>query len=135
MAAIVPLGDETWFFKLAGPVKGVEQERAVARAGHHAKILIADGNYPASTKKGPQAEVVCLNLSPGVVTVAQALRAVSETQNESTSLQREFQLGNPEVSLEQTMLAMQKSQLGFQAAVSVRNRLVQAYTEIMNMQV
>jgi L-fucose mutarotase len=49
---------------------------ALARAGHHAKILIADGNYPASTKKGPHAEVVCLNLSPGVVTVAQTLRAV-----------------------------------------------------------
>ena len=48
----------------------------LGRAGHHAKILIADGNYPASTKKGPHAEVVCLNLSPGVVTVAQALRAV-----------------------------------------------------------
>jgi L-fucose mutarotase len=48
----------------------------LARAGHHARILIADGNYPASTKKGPQAEVVSLNLSPGVVTVAQALRAL-----------------------------------------------------------
>ena len=48
----------------------------LGRAGHHAKILIADGNYPASTKKGPNAEVVCLNLSPGIVTVAQALRAV-----------------------------------------------------------
>lgn len=48
----------------------------LGRAGHHAKILIADGNYPASTKKGPHAEVVCLNLSPGIVTVAQALRAV-----------------------------------------------------------
>jgi L-fucose mutarotase len=48
----------------------------LGRAGHHAKILIADGNYPASTKKGPNAEVVCLNLSPGLVTVAQALRAI-----------------------------------------------------------
>jgi L-fucose mutarotase len=48
----------------------------LGRAGHHAKILIADGNYPASTKKGPNAEVVCLNLSPGIVTVAQVLRAV-----------------------------------------------------------
>src|SRR5216117_2276991 len=48
----------------------------LGRAGHHAKILIADGNYPASTKKGPNAEIVCLNLSPGVVTVAQVLRAV-----------------------------------------------------------
>lgn len=48
----------------------------LGRAGHHAKILIADGNYPASTKKGPNGEVVSLNLSPGIVTVAQALRAV-----------------------------------------------------------
>ena len=49
---------------------------ALGRAGHHARILIADGNYPASTKKGPNAEVVCLNLSPGVVTVSQVLRAI-----------------------------------------------------------
>jgi L-fucose mutarotase len=48
----------------------------LGRAGHHAKILIADGNYPASTKRGPQAELVSMNLSPGVITVAQALRAV-----------------------------------------------------------
>jgi L-fucose mutarotase len=48
----------------------------LGRAGHHAKILIADGNYPASTKRGPNAELVCLNLSPGVVTVSQVLRAV-----------------------------------------------------------
>ena len=48
----------------------------LGRAGHHAKVLIADGNYPASTKRGPNAELVCLNLSPGVVTVAQVLRAL-----------------------------------------------------------
>lgn len=48
----------------------------LARAGHHARVLIADGNYPASTKKGPAAELVCLNLSPGIVTVAQVLRAL-----------------------------------------------------------
>lgn len=48
----------------------------LGRAGHHSTILIADGNYPASTKRGPNSELVCLNLSPGVVTVAQALRAL-----------------------------------------------------------
>ena len=48
----------------------------IGRAGHHSLILIADGNYPASTKRGPNAELVCLNLSPGVITVAQALRAI-----------------------------------------------------------
>ncbi len=48
----------------------------LGRAGHHSTILIADGNYPASTKRGPNAELVCLNLSPGCVTVAQVLRAL-----------------------------------------------------------
>jgi len=53
--------------------------RVLARAGHHSKILIADGNYPAATKKGPNAELVSLNLAPGVVTVAQVLRALLST--------------------------------------------------------
>jgi len=48
----------------------------LGRAGHHSKILIADGNYPAWTKRGPNSELVCLNLSPGLVTVAQTLRAI-----------------------------------------------------------
>ena len=48
----------------------------LGRAGHHAKILIADGNYPASSKKGPHAEMVSLNLSPGVVTCTQVLAAL-----------------------------------------------------------
>jgi flagellar hook-basal body complex protein FliE len=39
------------------------------------------------------------------------------------------------VSIEETMIAMQKAQIGFQGAIAVRNRLVQAYTDIMNMQV
>ena len=45
-------------------------------AGHHAKVLIADGNYPASSKLGPNARLVHLNLMPGVVTCSQALQAV-----------------------------------------------------------
>src|ERR1700693_5661541 len=48
----------------------------IGRAGHHGKILIADGNYPASSKKGPNAEVVSLNLSPGIVTCTQVFQAV-----------------------------------------------------------
>jgi L-fucose mutarotase len=48
----------------------------LGRAGHHAKILIADGNYPASTTLGPHAELVSLNLSPGVVNCVDVLKAV-----------------------------------------------------------
>lgn len=67
--------------------------------------------------------------------LTKALAAVSQSQNEAARLQREVQLDNPTVSLEQTMVAMQKAQIGFQATLQVRNRLVQAYTDIMGMQV
>lgn len=50
----------------------------IAQCGHHAKILIADGNYPASSKKGPHARVISLQLTPGVPTVAQVLRPLLE---------------------------------------------------------
>ncbi len=64
-----------------------------------------------------------------------ALQSVSAAQNRSSSMQREVQLENPNVSIEETMVAMQKAQIGFQATLHVRNRMVQAYTDIMNMQV
>lgn len=48
----------------------------LGRAGHHSTILIADGNYPAASKRGPRAELVSLNLMPGVVTCAQVLEAI-----------------------------------------------------------
>ena len=48
----------------------------LARAGHHSKVLIADGNYPASSTLGQRAELVSLNLSPGVVSCTQVLSAL-----------------------------------------------------------
>lgn len=49
---------------------------ALATAGHGAKVLIADGNYPCSTAVNPRAAVVYLNLCPGVVRVDEILRTV-----------------------------------------------------------
>lgn len=48
----------------------------IARAGHHGKILIADGNYPASSTMGPNGTLVSLQLMPGVPTVTQVLEAI-----------------------------------------------------------
>ena len=64
-----------------------------------------------------------------------ALKEVSASQNEAGRLQQEVQMENPKVSLEETMVAIQKAQIGFTATLHVRNRMVQAYTDIMNMQV
>jgi len=48
----------------------------LGRAGHGSKILIADGNYPFRTKLGPNARLVSLNLSPGLVDCVQVLEAL-----------------------------------------------------------
>ena len=49
---------------------------ALGRAGHGSRVLIADGNYPASTRLGPGAALVSLNLMPGLVTCTQVLDAL-----------------------------------------------------------
>lgn len=49
---------------------------ALASAGHNSTVLIADGNFPASTKLGPNSKLVHLNLSPGVLTAGQVLSAL-----------------------------------------------------------
>lgn len=67
--------------------------------------------------------------------MSKALDNVSQAQNQASALQREVQMDNPTVSLEETMVAMQKAQIGFAATLQVRNRMVQAYSDIMNMQV
>ena len=49
---------------------------ALGGAGHHSKILIADGNYPASSTLGPRAQLVHLNLRPGLLTVSQVFETL-----------------------------------------------------------
>ena len=67
--------------------------------------------------------------------MTRALGQVDASLTDASRLQREVQLDSPTASLEQTMVAMQKAQIGFQATLQVRNRLVQAYSDVMNMQV
>jgi len=50
---------------------------ALARAGHSSRILICDGNFPASTTLGRNSTLVSLNLSPGVVNCVQVLHTLS----------------------------------------------------------
>ena len=61
------------------PLLHPEILRVLATAGHHSKVLIADGNYPAANKRGPRAELISLQLSPGVPSVAQVFEAVVNT--------------------------------------------------------
>ena len=64
-----------------------------------------------------------------------ALSAVNASQHGAAELAKQFQLNRDDVSLEETMVALQKANISFQALVQVRNKLISAYHEIMNMQV
>ena len=60
---------------------------ALARSGHGSKVLISDGNYPHWTKRGPNAQVVFLNLAPGMLGVVDVLKVlVSEIPIESAAV-------------------------------------------------
>jgi flagellar hook-basal body complex protein FliE len=60
---------------------------------------------------------------------------VDRAQGTATQMAEQFQLGDPKVTLEDTMVAMQKANISFQAALQVRNRVVAAYHDIMNIQI
>ncbi|MCC7485313.1 MAG: flagellar hook-basal body complex protein FliE [Burkholderiales bacterium] len=62
-----------------------------------------------------------------------ALDTVNGAQNRALALARDFETGNRDVALHEVMLAMQKANIAFQGTVQVRNRLVAAYQDIMNM--
>jgi flagellar hook-basal body complex protein FliE len=64
-----------------------------------------------------------------------ALDGVNASQAKAETMTREFQAENPAVSLEETMVAVTKANIAFQALLQVRNKVVSAYQEIMNMQV
>ena len=93
----------------------------------------------------PLMALAASSLSPAIGTVGagasfgdalvRALENVDQAQGEAGELGRRFQLGDTSVSLEETMIAMQKSSISFQAVVQARNRLMSAYHDVMNMQV
>ncbi|KQQ88033.1 flagellar hook-basal body complex protein FliE [Massilia sp. Leaf139] len=80
-----------------------------------------------------------VNEGPSKVSFSDALKnsleQVSNSQKHAEELGQKFAMGDDSVSLSDTMIAMQKSSIAFQATVQVRNKLVSAYHEIMNMQV
>ncbi|MEM8500567.1 MAG: flagellar hook-basal body complex protein FliE [Pseudomonadota bacterium] len=66
-------------------------------------------------------------------TLNSAIDKVNELQKTSGALAEAYQLGDTRVSLSDVMVASQKSGVAFQAMTQVRNRLVEAYQEVMNM--
>lgn len=63
------------------------------------------------------------------------LEQVNGAQNQATKLAQAFESGASDVNLQDVMISMQKANISFQTMIQVRNRVVSAYQDIMNMQV
>jgi flagellar hook-basal body complex protein FliE len=64
-----------------------------------------------------------------------AIDATNHAQQEAKELTKQFEGGDPNIDLQDVVLSLQKASVSFQTMVQVRNKLVSAYQEIMNMQV
>lgn len=64
-----------------------------------------------------------------------AVDQVNETQQASGKLKTAFEMGDPNVSLSDVMIASQKANVSFQATLQVRNKLISAYEEVMRMSI
>jgi flagellar hook-basal body complex protein FliE len=62
-----------------------------------------------------------------------SINEVNESQLQAPELKQAFELGESDVNLAEVMVAIQKSSVSFEAMVQVRNKLIDAYKEVMNM--
>ena len=92
-----------------------ELNRLAAQAGGHSEPAAGGADFGAALQS--------------------AMQQVNAAQQDATRLQQEFDLNAPNVNLHDVMISLQKASLSFQTMVQVRNKLVSAYQEVMNMQV
>lgn len=64
-----------------------------------------------------------------------AIDSVNDTQMKSTDMQKAFELGEPDIDLQDVMVQMAKANISFQTMIQVRNRIISAYQDVMNMPV
>lgn len=67
--------------------------------------------------------------------LSDAVNSVNDTQMKSSAMATAYEKGDPSVSLAQVMIQSQKASVSFEALTQVRNKVVKAYEDIMNMPV
>lgn len=89
-----------------------------------------------TTRPGNQMDLTPSSSTPSIgEMMGNAINQVNETQMHAGSLSTRYTQGDPNVDLPEVMVAMQKSSVSFQAMSQVRNKLLEAYKDIMNMPV
>lgn len=102
------------------PAMNVNQVLAQIRA--YSRMQEAQANAPAQATNFSQV-------------LAASLDQVNTLQQDATRLKTAYEIGDSSVDLPDVMISMQKASLAFEATVEVRNKLLSAYQDVMNMQV
>jgi flagellar hook-basal body complex protein FliE len=107
------------------------------------QIRALSSQINSSQIKSPSADAIGQAVKPGDAVQAssfadvlkQGLGQVNQVQQRADQLSTAFQRGEAGVELSDVMIEMQKANVSFRAVTEVRNRMVSAYQEIMNMQI
>ncbi|HMW19208.1 MAG TPA: flagellar hook-basal body complex protein FliE [Accumulibacter sp.] len=104
--------------------KGIDQMLSMMRA---ASVTAAarPGEAPAAADSGPDFAQVLQN----------SLSQVNAAQQQAETQAANFAAGNNSENLQDVMMALQKANISFQEMIQVRNKLVTAYHDVMNMQI
>lgn len=102
-------------------------------------MLLAQMRAMASQAQGAQAtqpiQESATQQSDFADLLKQSINKVNDASQEASRLTDAFQQGDPNVQMSEVMVALQKSSVSFEAMLQVRKQLVNAYQDIMNMQV
>ncbi|MBI3903679.1 MAG: flagellar hook-basal body complex protein FliE [Nitrosomonadales bacterium] len=101
-----------------------------------AAMAVAQGGAIGAIAKPAALNVTGASAPTDFAAVLKAsLDNVAKAQSHAESMQQAFVLGDDNVSLSDVMIDMQKANISFQTTVQVRNKVIAAYNDIMNMQV
>lgn len=89
------------------------------------RALAADAASKPAHEVAPKADFGAL--------LKESIDKVNSTQKAASAASDRFERGDPDTDLTEVMLALQKADVSFKAMTEVRNKLVEAYREIMNM--
>lgn len=99
------------------------------------QLLAQMRSMAAASQNAPAKPTAESSLPDFSAMLKNSIDSVNETQKASGALSEAFQMGDPSVDLADVMISMQKASVSFQAMVQVRNKLVAAYEQVMNMPV
>ena len=104
----------------------MEIDRVLAQIRTLSTQVRPNASLPAATAASKPSDFATL--------MRQGVDQVNQSQQRATELADAFSRGTPGVELPQVMVQMEKATVSFRALAEVRNRLISAYQDIMNMQ-